>query len=103
MKPIQQKSFWIFVYSQLVGILVVQQAQGVCCNAGRRSNNQLQLSISYYPVDEFLLSFLLLTSSAVILLGCISGLDIKKYQHSSKLWPLVVIVISRVIPTLIFL
>jgi len=53
--------------------------------------------------DEYFLSFislsahiqptefdqlLLLSSSLVILFGCGSGLDVIKFQHSSKLWPL---------------
>jgi hypothetical protein len=56
----------------------------VCFYAGRRSNNELHIAISYYPADEFLFSFLLLTSTSVFQLGCGSGLDIIKYQHSSK-------------------
>ena len=56
----------------------------VCFYAGWRSNNELHIAISYYPADEFLFSFLLLTSTSVFQLGCSSGLDIIKYQHSSK-------------------
>ena len=57
---------------------------GACFYAGRRSNNELHIAISYYPADEFLFSFLLLTSTSIFQLGCGSGLDIIKYQHSRK-------------------
>jgi len=42
--------------------------------------------------QRLLFSFLLLTSTLVFQLGCGSGLDIIKYQHSSKPYPLGVIV-----------
>ena len=45
-------------------------------------------------LDLILFSFLLLTSTSVFQLGCSSGLDIIKYQHSSKPWPLYVTLIS---------
>ena len=34
--------------------------------AGRRSNNELHIAIIYYPADELLFSFLLLTSTSVV-------------------------------------
>jgi hypothetical protein len=36
-----------------------------------------------------ILGFCLLTCTFISLISSGSGLDIKKYQHSSKLWPLV--------------
>jgi hypothetical protein len=47
MKPIQQKSFWILVYSQLVGILVVQQAHGVLCKQGLTFKLRLFASLCF--------------------------------------------------------
>jgi hypothetical protein len=55
MKPIQQKSFWIFVYSQLVGILVVQQAHRFCASGADEKTSALVLYwASVNRLDKFL-------------------------------------------------
>ncbi len=58
--------------------------QGVCCYAGRRIYSQLHIAISPYPADGILSAFVIIfIISFSISSG--SGLDIIKYQHSSKL------------------
>ena len=47
-----------------LGWTVINQGQGV-------------IAIIYYPADELLFSFLLLTSTSVFQIGCGSGLDIQ--------------------------
>jgi hypothetical protein len=55
MKPIQQKSFWIFVYSQLVGILVVQQAHRFCASGGDEQTSAFnRYWASVNRLDKFL-------------------------------------------------
>jgi hypothetical protein len=55
MKPIQQKSFWILVYSQLVGILVVQQAHRFCASGADEQTSALILyCASVNRLDKFL-------------------------------------------------
>jgi len=49
----------------------------------------ISLSAHIQPTEFYQL--LLLSSSLVTLFGCGSGLDVIKFQHSSKLWPLCVI------------
>jgi hypothetical protein len=61
--------------------------QGVCCYAGRRIYSQLHIAISPYPADGILSAFVVIFIISFSI-GCGSGLDIIKYQHSSKLWPL---------------
>ena len=63
--------------------------QGVCCYAGRRIYSQLHIAISPYPADGILSAFVVIFIISFSI-GCGSGLDIIKYQHSSKLWPLCV-------------
>jgi len=61
--------------------------QGVCCYAGRRIYFQLLIAISPYPADGILLAFVVIFIIS-FLINSSSELDIIKYQHSSKLWPL---------------
>jgi len=58
--------------------------QGVCCYAGRRIYSQLHIAISPYPADVILSAFVV-TFIISFSISSGSGLDIKKYQHSSKL------------------
>ncbi|HEY6435741.1 MAG TPA: hypothetical protein VIY47_04060 [Ignavibacteriaceae bacterium] len=60
--------------------------QGVRCYAGRRIYSQLHISISPYPADGILSAFVVIFIISFSI-GSGSGLDIIKYQHSSKLWP----------------
>jgi hypothetical protein len=65
--------------------------QKVCCYAGRRIYSHLHIAINPYPADGILSAFVVIfINSFSISSG--SGLDIKKYQHSSKLWPLAIII-----------
>ena len=62
--------------------------QGVCCYAGRRIYSKLHIAISPYQADGLLSAFVVIfIISFSISSG--SGLDIIKYQHSSKLCPMV--------------
>jgi len=55
MKPIQQKSFWILVYSQLVGILVVQQAHRFCASGADKQTSAFnRYCASVNRLDKFL-------------------------------------------------
>src|SRR5690606_38337965 len=67
--------------------------QGVCCYAGRRIYSQLHIAISPYPADGILSAFVV-TFIISFSISSGSGLDIIKYQHSSKLWPLLEIACS---------
>jgi len=61
--------------------------QGVCCYAGRRIYSQLYIAISPYPADRILSAFVVIFIISFSISSS-SGLDVIKYQHSSKLWPL---------------
>jgi hypothetical protein len=47
-------------------------------------NKERHIAISYYPADELLFSFLLLTSTSVILFGCGSRLTVFQISIHQK-------------------
>ena len=60
----------------------------VCCYAGWRIKTHLHIAISPYPADVILSAFVVIFIISFSISGDGSGLDIIKYQHSSKPSPL---------------